>query len=178
MSNVILYIAASFDGYIARKDGSIDWLTAFDSEDEDYDYTELVERLGTVIMGGKTYRQVLTFGDDWPYADLTSYIVTRHVQPEDPERRIKFYDGDLTALVAQIRAESDKDIWLIGGAELNAAFVNLNLIDEYIVSVIPVMIGDGIPLFPPTTAQSRVELINMKRYPNSIVQLHYKHVRE
>lgn len=174
MSSVILYIAASFDGYIARKDGTIDWLTAFDSKDEDYGYTALLARLGSVIMGGKTYRQLLIFGD-WPYSTVTSYIVTRQPQPEDVERRIKFYNGDLPQLVAQIRAGSDKDIWLVGGAELTAEFVSRDLIDEYILSVIPVMIGDGIPLFPPTTITHQpLALTGVERYPNGIVQLHYQ----
>lgn len=172
MGKLILYIAASLDGYIATRDGGVAWLEAFNIEGEDYGYQAFMERLGTLIMGGKTYRQVLTFGE-WPYSGVVTYVVTRREATEQAGESIRFYSGDLAELVRHIRDDGDRDIWLVGGGELNAAFLQADLIDEYIVSVMPVLLGDGIPLVRRLDTQTYLELTGSQVYANGVVQLQY-----
>lgn len=174
MGKVILYIAASLDGYIARTDGSVDWLEAFEAAGEDYGYAELLERVGSVIMGGSTYRQVLGFGA-WPYGDFTTYVITRGKLSAPPAENIHPAAGDAPQLVARIRAESDEDIWLVGGAQINGLFRDAGLIDEIILSVMPVLLGEGIPLFPRAAGPERsLRLLSAESYPSGVVQLRYQ----
>lgn len=172
MSSVVLYIACSLDGYIADPDGGIDWLTAFDQPDEDYDYTAFVQRLGAIIMGGKTYRQALGFGP-WPYQGIPCHIVTTQPLAGPPDASISAFNGDVRELAAQVRQETGKDVWLIGGSEIITQFANAGLIDEYIISIIPLLLGQGIPLFRAIDARHRLTLTGSTSYPNGIVQLHY-----
>jgi dihydrofolate reductase len=172
MGKLVLYIAVSLDGYIATPDGGVGWLDDFNIEGEDYGYAEFFERLGTLIMGGKTYRQGLTFGE-WPYGSVTTYVVTRQAEIERPDAPIVAYSGDFAELVEQIRREDERDIWLVGGGELNAEFLRAGLIDEYIVSVIPVLLGDGIPLVSGVQRSVDLMLTDSNVYPNGVVQLRY-----
>lgn len=173
MGKVVLYIASSLDGYIARSDGGISWLDDFPLDEEDYGYGALLERTGALVMGANTYRQVLGFGE-WPYRGLAVYVMTHGKLTVSPDARVEAYDGKPKPLVERIQAETGKDVWLVGGAQVIRAFLEADLIDEYIISVIPVMLGDGIPLFPGVAIQPRaVELFGVKSYPNGVAQLHY-----
>lgn len=175
MSKVILYIAQTVDGYIADKDGGIHWLEAFNSPDEDYGYKTMYARIGAVIMGGVTYRQVLTFGD-WVYPGIMVYVVTRQGIGTPPVKEVEAYQsGDMPALVNKIRAETDKDIWLVGGGQIIAEFIKHDLIDEYQIATMPLLLGEGLPLFPPVSigAQQNLKLVESKTYPNSIVNTMY-----
>jgi dihydrofolate reductase len=173
MSNVILYIACSLDGYIADPDGGIDWLTAFDDASEDYGYAAFLSHVGAIIMGGKTYRQVLGF-ESWPYQGIPCHIVTRQPLTNPPDAAISAFSGDVALLVEQVRRTTDKDIWLVGGAQLVTQFANAHLIDEYIVSIIPLLLGDGIPLFQGLSSQHKLTLTGSSSYANGIVQLQYR----
>lgn len=172
MSSVILYIASSVDSYIAGKDGDISWLGRFDHGEDDYGYGAFYRRLGTAIMGANTYRQVLGFGS-WPYHGVTTYIVTTGDLTDPPAPDVKAFKGDVAELVEQIRRRSDKDIWLIGGADLISQFESEQLIDEYIISIMPFMLGEGIRLFQGIAAQRPLELLDSKRYASGVVQVRY-----
>jgi len=174
---VILYIASSLDGYIAQPDGDISWLDDFQLADEDYGYGGLLTRTGALVMGANTYRQVLGFGK-WPYAGTTVYVMTHRGITAPADAQIETYAGEPKGLLEQIKARTDKDVWLVGGAQVNRAFLAAHLIDEYIISIMPVMLGDGIALFPGVTIEPQnVNLIEVKSYPNGVVQLHYEHRR-
>ena len=173
MGNVILYIAISLDGFIARRDDDISWLTAFDDKDEDYGYAAFYASLGAVILGGKTYRQVLGFGT-WPYPGKTTYVVTTQPLQNPPDANIKTFAGDAADLVAQIRQTTDQDIWLVGGGQLVTAFADQHLIDEYIITIIPLILGDGIPLFHDLQVEERLQLTGSQSYANGLMQLRYR----
>ncbi|MBK6433940.1 dihydrofolate reductase family protein [Candidatus Amarolinea dominans] len=173
MGNVILYIAISLDGFIARRDDDISWLTAFDDKDEDYGYAAFYASLGAVILGGKTYRQVLGFGT-WPYPGKTTYVVTTQPLQNPPDANIKTFAGDVADLVAQIRQTTDQDIWLVGGGQLVTAFADQHLIDEYIITIIPLILGDGIPLFQGAVSEERLQLTGSQSYANGLMQLRYR----
>ncbi|MEM6842767.1 MAG: dihydrofolate reductase family protein [Bacteroidota bacterium] len=141
MRKIILYSAMSLDGFIARPDGEIDWL--FD--DQDYGYSEFLQRIDTTLMGNRTYQQILTFGD-FPYTDKTNYVFTRSVTVQD-DGRVQFVYSDLVNLVTELKQQLGRDIWLIGGRQINTVLLNAELIDEMILSVHPTVLGSGVPLF-------------------------------
>ena len=166
MRKIILFIASSLDGYIARVDGSIDWLP----ENTASGYDDFIKSIDTVIMGKKTYDQVLTFGD-YPYKDKKSYVFTRNNEYSKDEHTEFVHDVD--RLVKNILSDSGTNIWLIGGAEIISAFVNLGFVDEIIISIIPIVLGKGIPLFKDIEKEVKLELIKTTDY-DTLVELHYK----
>ncbi|MEH2369566.1 dihydrofolate reductase family protein [Nostoc sp.] len=172
MTKVTLYIAASLDGYIARSDGGIDWLSLLDTEDEDYGYTDFYESIDAILLGSKTYEVGLGF-DRWPYPEKKSFVFTqRHLQSERED--VVFVSDPVKQALANIEAQGFKNIWLVGGGKLINSFLQHSLIDEYIISTIPTILGGGIHLFPPPTPEEKLELINSKQYPNGLLQAHYR----
>ena len=160
---VILYIATSLDGFIAKKNGNLDWLTKYESTGEDYGFTQLCDRIGAVCVGGATFRQV-----EDTYMGKEAYVFTR-TPSSDKAENIHFVDGDVKEVVKDIQ----NDIWLVGGGVLVNQFLEADLIDEYIVTVVPILLGEGIPLFPGKNPESRLTLSDVKHYPSGMVQLHY-----
>jgi len=166
MRKIILFIASSLDGYIAKENGDIDWLP----ENTTSGYDDFYKSIDTVIMGKKTYDQVLTFGD-YPYKDKKSYVFTRNNDYSKDENTKFVYDVD--KLVKDIISNSGTNIWLIGGAEIISTFVNLGFVDEIILSIIPVILYKGIPLFKNIQREVKLELIKTTDY-DALVELHYK----
>ena len=167
---VILYIATSMDGYIARTDGSVDWLESVESEYEDYGYSDFLKSVDIVLMGRKTFDQVLSFGE-WPYAGKQTIVFSR--QPENSDRSdVRFFSGTPEALSQQI--DKDSTVWLVGGGQLNNLFLASHAIDEIILSIIPVCLGDGIPLFRTDSTISQFKMINSTSFDTGVVQIFYK----
>lgn len=175
MSKVILYIATSLDGFIARPDGNIDWLNSIPNpEVGDYGYSELLSTIGSTIMGRKTYEEVMGFGVEWPYTGLDSYIMTsdENLKIQSPDTYI--FTDNIKDLIVEIRKKSTRDIWLIGGGQLVTAFLNEGLIDKMIISIIPKIIGEGIPLFAGTPLESHWKLLKSEPYDTGVVNLTYE----
>ena len=164
---IIIYIAISLDGFIAKEDGSLDWLTKYNNSEEDYGFVELYDRIGTVLVGGSTYRQV---GD--PFKGKEAYVFTRK-EPEQKADNIHFVSGDVKEVLNNLKLGNNKNIWLVGGAALVDQFLSANLIDEYIITIIPTLLGRGIQLFQGENPESNLELLNVKSYDSGLVQLHY-----
>ncbi|MFD2308232.1 dihydrofolate reductase family protein [Enterococcus termitis] len=145
---IILYIAVSLDGFIAELDGSIDFLGGGEEllEDET-SYQELMEKIDTVVMGRTTYDQVINelLPDQYPYEDKQSYIITSHVET-DSENLI-FTSQNPVELIRGLKEEKGEAIWIVGGGSIIAPLVEANLIDTYIITTIPTILGKGIPLF-------------------------------
>jgi len=132
-----LYIACSLDGFIAREDDSIDWLTEYENNPEtDYGYSEFYASIGTVLMGRKTYEQALGFGD-WPYGEKKSYVFTMQKEPLHREKNVEFISEDIGKFVRYLKENTEKDIWLVGGSQLIKVFLEENLVDDFIVFVVP-----------------------------------------
>jgi len=166
MRKIILFIASSLDGYIARENGDIDWLPEAGSSG----YDVFIKSVDTVVMGKKTYDQVLTFGD-YPYKDKKSYVFTRN-KNYPKEENIEFVQ-DAEKLMKNILPDSGKNIWLIGGSEIISTFVNLDFVDELILSLIPIVLGKGIPLFKNMEKEMKMELVKTTDY-EKLVELYYK----
>lgn len=169
MRKIKLFIATSLDGYIARPDGAVDWLP---TDGNDYGYQDFISTIDTTLMGGKTYRDVLSFGV-FPYAQLENYIFTRN-RGMKKAPNVKYVSGDIAKFTHALKSEAGKDIWLIGGSEIITEIYNQGLIDEYIITVIPIILGKGIPMFFALEKQAILKLIGSKVYPSGVVQLSYK----
>jgi dihydrofolate reductase len=173
MKKIKLYIAASIDGYIARNDGDLDWLTEFPNpEKTDYGYSKFFESVDTVIMGGQTYRDILNMDVLWPYKDQETYVITRN--PIGAKENVHFITKDVITKISNLRNENGKDIWLVGGGKLIAMLLNQDMVDEMIITVIPVILGNGIPLFPDNPKESEWKLVNSENFGNGVVQVTYK----
>ena len=172
MRQVVLYIASSLDGYIARPGGDISWLNApeFELPGEDYGYHAFYRSIDTTLMGNATYRAVLGFDVPFPYPDRTNYVFTRSDGHRDTGF-VKFISGDIPFFVRKLKDEPGKDIWLVGGGEINALLLQHGLIDRIILTLMPLTLGEGIPLFAPHTAQNRFELVETWPFSNSVIHL-------
>ncbi len=171
MRKIQLYIAASLDGYIARRDGSIDWLSIVEKAGEDYGYSEFVKSIDTTLMGYQTYAQVLTFGE-FPYNDKQNYVFSRQPRPAG-DKPVSFVSEDPAAFVRRLKAQPGGGIWLIGGGQLNTILLNAGLIDEMILSIIPIVLGDGIPLFGAQPRETKWVLKGQKAFDSGLVQVQY-----
>lgn len=169
---VILYIAMSLDGYIATNEGDISFLSSVEKAGEDYGYKEFMTTVDTVIMGRKTYDKILSFGIPFPHENEYCYIITRQKIPN--QKNIEFYSGSLPALVHTLKNKEGKNIFLDGGAAVVHEFLKDNLIDEIILSVIPVLLGSGIVLFQSNRPPLPLKLVHCKSFDTGLVQLHYQ----
>ncbi|MCW5920757.1 MAG: dihydrofolate reductase [Saprospiraceae bacterium] len=173
---LILYIAASLDGYIAKPDGDIEWLSMVEAPQQDYGYKEFVKTVDTIIMGRKTYEKVLSFGIPWPHAERRSFILSRTRSGGD--ENVTFFNGDVGALVAQIRQTPGLNIYCDGGAEVVYELMRRDLIDQYVISVIPILLGEGIPLFKPGRPRHNLTLLKSTAFPSGLVQMHFERKRD
>ncbi len=174
MRKVIAYIALSIDGFIADKAGGVDWLCGDGSDPQNLgSYDEFFDSIDTVIMGYATYNQIVTqlSPDFWVYTGKNSYVIT-HRQLEN-NGEITFTDAKLDELIGTLKSQEGKDIWICGGASVVAQLIRLELIDEFVLSVIPVILGDGIRLFDKQKGDLKLKLKSTKSY-NGIVDLCYE----
>jgi dihydrofolate reductase len=171
---VVLFIAMSLDGYIADAKGDIGFLSAVEQPGEDYGYGEFIQTVDTVVLGRKTYDKVLGFGIPFPHADKQTYVITR--TPGPSKDRIHFYTGNPGDLIRQLKEESGKNIFVDGGAEIVNALLKENLIDEFIISIIPVLLGDGVALFNPNRPGAGLKHVNTRSFGKGLVQLHYTRI--
>jgi dihydrofolate reductase len=177
MKKIKLYIAASLDGYIARPDGNLDWLTKYPMPTgTEYGYKDLMDSVDTIIMGGKTYRAVLDMDFEWPYSGKTCYIVSRRDTNLTPTEDVKFITENIVETIAELKERDGKDIWLVGGGQLVTLLLNHDLVDEMQICFIPVILGDGIPLFPKQPKESNWELTGHTAYDSGILKTDYKKV--
>lgn len=174
MKKVIVYIASSLDGYIAKPGDDLGFLKLVEKPGEDYGYTEFTSGIDTIILGRKTY--------DWVAKNLGTshydkggkdiYVITGTERPSTG--RTTFYTGDLRELVRRLKNEKGKNIYCDGGAALVDALLKNDLVDEMVISVIPVLVGDGIRLFKAGRPEQLLELVDAKTFDTGLVQLHYR----
>lgn len=175
MSKIQLFIAQSLDGYIARKDNSLDWLYALENPNNlDHGYYAFLEGIDTVILGRKTYEEILSFGVEWPYSECKSYVVTTDKNYLTKTENTFVLNGITDEVIAQLKAESHKNIWIVGGSIIIQKFLELSQIDEMILTIIPILIGDGIKLFPEGTKESWYSLVQSEAFATGAINLTYK----
>lgn len=168
---VILYIAMSLDGYIAKPNDDLSFLDMVQKEGEDYGYFDFVKSVDTVILGRKTYDWVMKQVPEFPHADKTTFVISKNKKPS--LGNLNYYNGSLQELITTLKSQSGKNIFCDGGAQVVNSLLKEKLIDELIISVIPVLLGNGIRLFEDGRPEQNLKLISSKSFEKGLVQLHY-----
>jgi dihydrofolate reductase len=175
-SKVVLYIAMSLDSYIARPDGSVDWLFDVEGDGGDNGYAKFYETIGTVVMGRLTYDEVLKLSDEFPYAGKPCYVMTRSATRSD-DSDVKFTNETVDTLIPKLKEASSGDVWIVGGGQIIRECLEKEMIDEVHIAVIPKVLGEGISLFPTGTLPSTFRLFDVEIL-GQIVMLKYETVKK
>ena len=169
---IIVNLATSADGYIARPDGDIDWLTRRAAPKGFYGLSEFERSIDTKLLGRKTYDISLRLGAT--FGSATRYYVFSRRPPLAPvPTGVKFVTEPIGAFAKRLREAEGKNVWLMGGGEVIAAFLDAGAIDEFIISVIPTFIGEGIPFMARRHRDVALRLRSFQQFPDGVVQLHY-----
>ena len=174
MPRIVYYVAASLDGYIADADGSVDWLPQGDPEG--YGYSDFYSTVSAIVMGRRTYNQVLDFGE-WPYAGKPAYVFTSNPPGGGPPE-VRFVRSEAADFARTLASRYSGVVWLVGGGGLAGQFQDAGLIDEYRVFVIPVVLGRGVPLCRSAARPAPLRLETTRAYASGVVQLRYRPDRE
>lgn len=178
MRKVSLFIATSLDGYIAKPNDDLSFLKIVEKEGEDYGYSEFTENIDTLIIGRKTYDYVLKELGPSHYDNgkRDVYVITRTEKPN--VGRTTFYTGNLTDLVKQLQSENGKNIYCDGGSEIINELLKNDLVDEFIISIAPVLLGNGTRLFKDGRPEQELQFVSAKTYETGLTQLYYKRKSE
>ncbi|MBZ0263280.1 dihydrofolate reductase family protein [bacterium] len=168
MRKIIYYVASSLDGFIAGPEGEIDWLFS----DQDYGFSEFYNSIDTIISGRITFDVGLAF-EEKPFGDKEVHVFTRDTNKETLGY-INYISEDPVEFTRSLLKQPGGDIWLLGGGKLAGLLVGNKLVDEYIVSIHPTLLGEGIPLNPFDYHPVDLELVDVKSFDSGLVQLHYK----
>lgn len=172
---VILYISQSLDGFIADSKGNVDWILGNDKNyDSDYGYETFIKDIDTVILGANTYRQIVNelSPDKWVYEDLQSYVLTSENLKDTPN--IKFVNTGVKRLINELQKADGKNIWICGGVSLVNQCVKEDLIDEYQITTVPAILGNGIRLFAENDKNIKLKLKNVKEENGLILGIYTK----
>ena len=180
-SRVTIHMAASLDGFIARRDGSVDWLETSDefAGGDPMDPATVEAFLATIdcyVMGSRTYETALGFeakGLGWPYGDKPTFVLTHRELPRT-RKTVEFYSGDVTELVNERLRPMFGSIWFVGGGVVSAECLRLGLADDVRYSILPILIGEGIPFFDGLDRDVPMHLAEVKAYRNGMVELRYE----
>jgi dihydrofolate reductase len=168
---IVLYIAASLDGYIATKDDSLDWLFKVEGEG-DNGYSKFYETVDTILIGRRTYDWVMDKEKgNFPYKDKECYVFSSTLTGKN--ENVEFINEDIAGFAKKLKEMPGKNIWIVGGGELLHFFIKERLVDEFIVTVAPALIGRGIPLFKEVDFELELKLKEVKRF-NQFVELSYE----
>jgi dihydrofolate reductase len=170
MPRLIVYIATSADGYIATPDGGIDWLAPYDATH--YGYESFLASIGAIVMGRRTFEGVVRAGA-WPYPGKKAYVLTRRKLSPPPGIEMEAC-ADLDALIARLRRPGRPDIWIEGGGTTVRTMLDRGAVDRIDLFVIPVLLGDGIRLFPPSPRRHGLALESSRAYSDGVIALSYR----
>ncbi len=171
MMDVIYYAACSLDGFIATADGGVDWLDPYQGGEEDYGYAEFYSSVEALLLGSRTYEASLRLGE-WQAPDKPSWVFTHRELPI-AHPSVTLTSEDPVEVVATLRERGLKRAWLMGGGELAASFRTAGLTTRYMIFVVPLILGGGVPLFADAGERSPLSLIRAKQYSSGLVQLDY-----
>ena len=178
---VTIHMAASLDGFIARRDGGVDWLETSDTFEGGATMTPetvegFLETINCYVMGSRTYETALDFeakGLGWSYGDKPTVVLTRRTLRKT-RNSVEFYSGDLSRLVVERLKPNFQNIWFVGGGEVSAEILRLQLADEVRYSIVPILIGDGISFFQGLDQDVALHLLEATPYKSGMVALRYE----
>jgi len=173
-------MVSSLDGFIAKKDGNISWLQSTDNYEKgitlsEEDVAEFIKTIDCYVMGSRTYEHALELG--WPYGDVPVIVLTNRDLTTEREN-VEFYSGDLDKLVNDRLKPNYRNIWLVGGAMLAKDFIRLKLADDIIISIMPVILGDGTLFFDYIGQEQLLHLKDVIAYKDGMVELWYEIKKE
>lgn len=171
---ISIYIAMSIDGYIARKNGGLNWLEYGHTGDEDYGFKTFIKNIDVLVLGKNTYEVVSKF-DKWPYEGKRVIVLSKTLK--EVRKEAELFCGQLTDLVSILYSDNSKHIWVDGGITVSK-FLEAGLVDEITVSIIAIVLGSGIPLFNPMDNEHKCRLLSTQSYPSGLVQLKYEVVND
>jgi dihydrofolate reductase len=184
VSLVRYYAAQTLDGYIAESDDSIDWLTGYEGSFEGADsdasqagYEEFYEGIGALAMGSTTYEWVLAHGRGWPYGGKPTWVLSsRELEvPDGEDVDVRIVDGEVPELIDEMRdAAGDRDIWIVGGGPVASQFADHGLLDRVEVTVVPVVLAEGKPLFERRPPGGPMQLISACTFSSGMIGLVYE----
>jgi len=179
-SKVTIHMVSSLDGFIAKKDGSISWLKSTDNYEKgitlsEEDVEEFVKAISCYVMGSRTYEHALELG--WPYGDVPVIVLT-HRDLLTNRENVEFYSGDLDKLVNNRLKPNYRNIWMVGGAMIAKDFIRLQLADEIIISIMPVLLGDGTLFFDYIGREQLLHLKDVTAYKDGMVEMWYEIKKE
>lgn len=173
MAKIKLFIAISIDGYISKINGDLDWIVDFPNpQKNDYGYQNFYNSIGSVIMGSQAYYNIIGMDVDWPYKDKDCYVICRSKLIKN--QHIKLLTQNIIEEVESLKLQSSKDIWLVGDEQVISLLLENKLINEMIITTIPILLGTGVPLFTQTFSTSNWITRSIKRFDNCITQIVYK----
>lgn len=177
MRKLSIFIATSVDGYIAKPNDDLGFLKLVEKEGEDYGYAQFTDTIDTLIIGRKTYDYVVKEigSSHYDNGDREVYIITRSPRPK--VGKTNFYTGDPGDLVRQLNSREGKDIYCDGGAEVIHELLKQDLIDELIISIVPVLLGSGTRLFKDGRPELHLELVRTETFDTGLTQVHYRRTR-
>ena len=171
--NVIVHIGTSADGYIARPDGDLEWLTSRPKPTGFYGMSEFMNSIDTRLIGRKTYEMSRRLGARFDGKTRT-IVFSRQAPPADAPPGVEFVRDAIGPFVSRLREQPGKDLWLMGGGDLIASFLDAQAIDEFVLTVTPVFIGDGIPLIARRHRHTPLDLRSVEHFDDGVVQLRYR----
>lgn len=173
-----VYIAASLDGFIARENGDLDWLPQPGDTTEDYGYHAFMDTVDALVMGRATFEKVLSFGVDWPYGDKPVIVLSRsdYAIPDDLPETVESLTGELTDIISGLLQRGFEHIYLDGGVTVQN-FLRAGLVDRFILTIIPVLIGKGKPLFGSLPEDVNLKLVDHQSWPSGLLQVTYDVIR-
>lgn len=175
MTTTRYYVASTLDGFIADSDNRIEWLLRFGFDEFQSHFDAFMADIGAIVMGSTTYEFLLDEGTDaWPYDGLPTWVFTHRDLPRVPDAQLHFADGDVSAVHASIiEAASGRDVWVVGGGDMARQYANAGLLDELLVTVMPVVLGSGRPLIP-VDETLRLSLLKTTPFPSGAIELAYR----
>lgn len=180
MARVSYYVATSLDGYIAGPRGELDWLHAYETPNEDYGYADFLARVDGLVMGRRSFEAALALLPTWPYPGRPCWVLghdpaaIRRLAEARGLDTVLPWSSELAGLQAAWRARGVEHVWLVGGGVTASALLGAGLLHEIIVTVAPVTLGRGVPLFAPATVPVRTWRVRAhERFANGLVQTHY-----
>src|SRR5689334_3442994 len=170
---IIVHIATSADGFIARPDGNLDWLTRRPAPKGFYGMPKFVQTVDAKILGRKTFDMSLKLGAPFSAKD-PHYVFSRRPAPASIPPGVQFVTEPISAFAKRLRKSAGKNIWMMGGGEIIASFLDEGAIDEFFISIVPAFIGEGIPLLAARHRDVPLNLRSVKSFPDGVVQVHYE----
>ncbi|WP_210481302.1 dihydrofolate reductase family protein [Naasia sp. SYSU D00948] len=171
------YVASSIDGFIADADNKIDWLLQFGMEPYQEHYDRFIAGVGAIVMGSKTYEFLLDEGtESWPYAQIPTWVVTHRELPAIEGADVRFAAGDVGQVIQDAReAAGDTNVWLMGGGDVAAQAADLELVDEFHLTLMPIILGKGAPLLPLAEPTRPLALLRHTLFESGAVELVYSY---